>query len=39
MAVIIDDAEEFTRDWDWYVVDQGTHWPLHQRRHEDAEVG
>jgi hypothetical protein len=35
MAVIIDDAEEFTRDWDWYVVDQGTHWPLHQRRHED----
>ena len=22
MAVIIDDAEEFTRDWDWYAVDQ-----------------
>jgi hypothetical protein len=25
MAVIIDDAEEFTRDWDWYVVDQDGH--------------
>ena len=23
MAVIIDDVEEFTRDWDWYAVDQG----------------
>ena len=22
MAVIIEDAEEFTRDWDWYAVDQ-----------------
>ena len=22
MAVIIDEQEEFTRDWDWYAVDQ-----------------